>query len=89
MLTWAAPGGAGAHLQDFGAALATKGAHDQSPPLGGAGLVDSLQPQGPHGLVVVVLPGEHLAVGVVPAKQPARARKWRGGGIVIAADFTR
>lgn len=33
-----------AHLQDFGAALATEGAHDQAPSLGAASLVNGLQP---------------------------------------------
>lgn len=37
--------------------------------------------------MVIVLPGEHLAVGVIPAKQTATGRN-RCRGIVIKADFT-
>lgn len=53
------------HLEHFGTALSAKCAQDQAPSTSQSSLCDSLQPQCTHGLVVVVLPGEHLAVGVI------------------------
>lgn len=57
------------YLQDFGAALPAQRAQDQAPLLGQSSLVDSFQPQSAHGVVVVVLPGEHFTVRVVSARK--------------------
>lgn len=57
------------YLQDFGAALPAQRAQDQAPRLGQSSLVDSFQPQSAHGVVVVVLPGEHFTVRVVSVRK--------------------
>lgn len=57
------------YLQDFGAALPAQRAQDHAPLLGQPGLVDSFQPQSAHGVVVVVLPGEHFTVRVVSVRK--------------------
>lgn len=54
------------YLHDLRVALASKGAQDEPPSLGCAGSVDGLEPGGPHGLVVIVLPREDFAVGIIP-----------------------
>lgn len=55
------------HLQDFRVALATEGAQDEAPSLGGAGSLYGLQSGGPHGLVVIIFSRKHFTIWVIPA----------------------
>ena len=63
------PWGGGRYLQDAGGALAPQRAQDEPPAAGAGGGADGVLPSAAHALVAVVLLGEDLAVGIVPAKQ--------------------
>lgn len=63
------PWGGGRYLQDAGGSLAPQRAQDEAPAAGAGGGADGVLPGTVHALVAIMLLGEDLAVGIVPAKQ--------------------
>lgn len=82
---------AGWYLQDVGGALAPERAQDQPPGAGPGGGADGLLAGALHALVGVVLPGEDLAVGVVPAGRQRwlRGAEQQGQPPPLSADVLR
>ena len=61
--------GGGWYLQDAGGALPPQRAQDETPAAGAGGGADGVLPSMVHAFVAIVLLGEDLAVGIIPAKQ--------------------
>lgn len=59
----------GWYLQDARGALTPQSAQDEPPAAGTPRSVDGVLPSAVHAVVAVVLLGEDLAVGIIPAKQ--------------------